>query len=152
MYVQQERYTQYYAKHVNENNFFSNANPLAVASPGDRVNTFEPSLTERSYLDRIDFPQQDRPVETRIYTGLIDVPYHRGGDYLFRLTSDDASHLFLDGQLVIDNGGVHAPVTKVSKLRLKGGEEYHMQVRLLARASLHRQDLVYNNPSFFGYT
>ncbi|HYR07029.1 MAG TPA: OmpA family protein [Longimicrobium sp.] len=41
------------------------------------------------------------------YNGRIMLP--QAGTYTFRLTSDDGSKLFIDGDLVIDNDGVHGP-------------------------------------------
>jgi mono/diheme cytochrome c family protein len=43
------------------------------------------------------------------------------GDYKFHLTSDDGSKLFLDGKLVVDNDGVHAPMTKSGSIKLTKG-------------------------------
>jgi hypothetical protein len=43
------------------------------------------------------------------------------GEYRWDLTSDDGSMLFIDDRLVIDNGGVHPPVTLVGVTQLKGG-------------------------------
>ncbi len=43
------------------------------------------------------------------------------GDYRFRLTSDDGSKLYIDGQLVIDNDGAHPPKTKEGTLNLNAG-------------------------------
>jgi len=53
------------------------------------------------------------------YTGKfwIDKP----GEYRWELTSDDGSMLFIDDKLVIDNGGLHAPVTLRGKVQLSGG-------------------------------
>lgn len=41
--------------------------------------------------------------------------------YLFHLTSDDGSQLYVDGQLVIDNDGGHAATTKQQSIYLKRG-------------------------------
>jgi len=40
-----------------------------------------------------------------IFEGTLKVP--KSGDYLFRLYSDDGSHLFIDGEQLIDNDGKH---------------------------------------------
>jgi PA14 domain-containing protein len=42
-------------------------------------------------------------------TGFLHVP--TDGTFTFTLTSDDGSLLFIDGSLVVDNGGPHGPVT-----------------------------------------
>ena len=44
-----------------------------------------------------------------------------GGQYDFRLTSDDGSKLYLDGKEAVDNDGVHAPVAKEGTVRLSQG-------------------------------
>jgi outer membrane protein OmpA-like peptidoglycan-associated protein len=41
------------------------------------------------------------------YNGRIMLP--QAGTHTFRLTSDDGSKLFIDGELVIDNDGIHGP-------------------------------------------
>jgi hypothetical protein len=55
-----------------------------------------------------------------IYTGYIDIP--ADGDYTFRLTSDDGSIMYLDGEIIISNDGTH-PMTEVSSggITLKAG-------------------------------
>jgi archaellin len=55
-----------------------------------------------------------------IYTGYIDIP--TDGDYTFRLTSDDGSIMYLDGEIIISNDGTH-PMTEVSSggITLKAG-------------------------------
>jgi len=46
----------------------------------------------------------------------------KGGNYAFLLTSDDGSKLYVDDQLVVDNDGLHAPVTEEGVLSLSSGE------------------------------
>src|SRR6185312_722423 len=41
-----------------------------------------------------------------------------GGDFLFRLVSDDGSKLFIDDKLVIDNDGLHGAYSKTGKINL----------------------------------
>ncbi len=43
------------------------------------------------------------------------------GSHGFEITSDDGSRLFIDGQMVVDNGGTHAPQAKRGKIDLKPG-------------------------------
>jgi len=43
------------------------------------------------------------------------------GDYQFFLTSDDGSKLFIDGQLLINNDGLHAALTRNATIRLTAG-------------------------------
>jgi hypothetical protein len=53
------------------------------------------------------------------YTGKFWID--RPGEYSWELTSDDGSMLFIDDKLVIDNGGLHAPVTLRGKTELTAG-------------------------------
>jgi hypothetical protein len=45
----------------------------------------------------------------------------RPGLYRFRLVSDDGAMLYIDGQLVADNDGVHSPEVRLASIRLAGG-------------------------------
>ncbi|GAB1510802.1 hypothetical protein JCM33774_28440 [Actinophytocola sp. KF-1] len=53
--------------------------------------------------------------------GNIDIG--EGGDYAFRLTSDDGSRLYIDDQLVIDHDGLHGETSKDGTIALAAG--YH---------------------------
>jgi len=53
------------------------------------------------------------------YTGKFWI--EKPGLYRFALTSDDGSRLLIDGQMVVDNDGVHAAVTKSGDAELSGG-------------------------------
>jgi len=55
------------------------------------------------------------------WEGYIYVPTN--GDYTFYLTSDDGSWLYIDGQLIIDNGGLHSPRERSGTVYLSQG--YH---------------------------
>lgn len=54
------------------------------------------------------------------YRGFIDIP--RDGWFTFYTVSDDGSLLWIDGELVVDNGGVHAAVEKAERVRLEAGK------------------------------
>ena len=43
------------------------------------------------------------------------------GDHTFTVTSDDGSRLYVNGKLVVDNDGVHAPGTKDGTIQLTKG-------------------------------
>jgi mono/diheme cytochrome c family protein len=45
----------------------------------------------------------------------------RAGSYSFHLTSDDGSKLWIDGKLVVNNDGIHAPATKSASVELFKG-------------------------------
>ena len=53
------------------------------------------------------------------FTGYLDV--REPGLYTFQTTSDDGSALLVDGELVVDNNGIHPPVTKSGELQLRKG-------------------------------
>ena len=82
------------------------------------------------YTSSLDIPPQDFKqgfpgVTNRFewfaidYTGRfwIDDP----GKYTFSLLSDDGGWLYIDDQLVIDNGGLHTPQEKTGSVDLSGG-------------------------------
>jgi hypothetical protein len=53
------------------------------------------------------------------FTGYIDIK--ESGLYTFETTSDDGSTLFVDRQLIVDNDGIHAPITKSGEVELRKG-------------------------------
>lgn len=53
------------------------------------------------------------------FRGQLRVPY--SGKYTFNLSSDDGSRLYIDGELVVDNGGVHATREKSGTTTLDSG-------------------------------
>ena len=54
-----------------------------------------------------------------VFEGWIEVP--SDGTYAFSLTSDAGSELYLDGVLVIDNGGLHSFSEKIGSIAMKAG-------------------------------
>jgi beta-galactosidase len=50
------------------------------------------------------------------------------GLYKFVLNSDDGSRLYLDGKLIIDNWGGHAPIEKWGQMQLKKGKEVSLKI------------------------
>jgi len=53
------------------------------------------------------------------YTGRFSVP--EAGDYVFSVLADDGAILYVDGQMVVDNGGMHAPHTRSGRIHLYTG-------------------------------
>ena len=53
------------------------------------------------------------------FTGIVTVPV--AGEYTFYTVSDDGSHLWIDGQMVVDNGGRHGLLEGSGKLSLEAG-------------------------------
>jgi len=54
------------------------------------------------------------------WTGKLRAP--KDGNYTFFLESDDGSRLYLDGKLVVDNGGLHGMEEKSGEAELKAGD------------------------------
>ena len=57
--------------------------------------------------------------EARRYTGFVDVPTSEA--WVFTLTSDDGSQLYVDGELVVDNDGLHGSAAKTGVAVLEAG-------------------------------
>lgn len=53
------------------------------------------------------------------FDGFVNIP--EDGTYMFLLSSDDGSKLYVDEQVVIDNDAVHAPQQKRKPIKLKAG-------------------------------
>ncbi len=56
----------------------------------------------------------------RFYTGVLDVPETEM--YRFALSSDDGSRLWVSGQLVVNNDGLHGTVEKIGTIALAKGK------------------------------
>ena len=54
------------------------------------------------------------------WTGKIKIP--RDGKHTFFTESDDGSRLWIDGKVVVDNGGLHAMEEKSGEIEIKAGE------------------------------
>jgi len=54
------------------------------------------------------------------FRGVITIP--KDGEYEFFTKSDDGSQLFIDDQLVADNGGIHPDIERNGKITLTAGE------------------------------
>jgi beta-glucosidase len=70
-----------------------------------------------------DFPEDEFSAR---WTGKLTPP--RSGYYILALRSDDGSRLYLDGKLVVDNWGDHAPTLKTSEVELQAGRSYDLRV------------------------
>ena len=60
-----------------------------------------------------------------VYSGMFNVK--RAGHYTFRLLSDDGARLYIDDHLLIDNDGIHGPVSKLEDTLL---DESNHRIRL----------------------
>lgn len=65
-----------------------------------------------------------------VYYGSIQID--KGGEYTFYTKSDDGSTLLIDGKLVVDNDGLHAPLERSGKVKLTSGR-HTIEVRFFER-------------------
>ena len=79
------------------------------------------------------------------YSGKLHAP--ADGKYTFNLASDDGSQLSLDGKLVLDNDGVHAPENKKVSLQLKAGDHDFLLTFFNSGAG-HELKLEWSGPNF----
>lgn len=79
------------------------------------------------------------------YTGDFEVT--ESGSYTFYLSSDDGSRLFIDGQEVIDNDGLHAVVEEQITINLTAGT-HSIEVLYFERGGGSVLDLDWSGPSF----
>ncbi len=54
-----------------------------------------------------------------VFSGYLEV--EQAGAHAFFTTSDDGSQLFIDGQLIVDNDGLHGPLEKTGQVVLQAG-------------------------------
>ena len=79
------------------------------------------------------------------YTGQFIV--ETAGSHTFHLTSDDGSALFINGQLVINNDGVHASRERSQTVELDAGS-HSIEVRYFERTGTAQVDLDWAGPGF----
>ena len=80
-----------------------------------------------------------------LYTGEFDVA--EAGSYTFFLTSDDGSRLYVDGQPVINNDGLHGAIEEQITIELTAGT-HTIEVRYFERGGGSVLDLDWAGPSF----
>lgn len=92
---------------------------LEKNKPRGTIYTSSLNIPEQDY--KLGFPGITKRLEWFAidYTGRFWIG--KPGDYRWELTSDDGSMLYVDGNLVIDNGGLHVPVTLTGTTHLAGG-------------------------------
>ena len=130
--------------------FFILAGALALGALPSRAAELKPGL-RAEYFDRLialeNFPviaAEEKPDVSRVdagidfdspagvngteiadfcyvrWNGVLRVP--RDGSYTLWTSSDDGSRVFLNGNLVVENGGVHGAVEKSGVVELKAGD------------------------------
>ncbi|MCA9117901.1 MAG: HEAT repeat domain-containing protein, partial [Planctomycetaceae bacterium] len=68
----------------------------------------------------LNVPQRQQPDKFALkFTGMISVP--KSGRYTFYTSSDDGSRLFVDGQQIVNNDGLHGMTEKSGKVQLSAG-------------------------------
>ncbi len=113
--------------------------PLTPLDPAKTASAPIPGIAWRSYTDWQDQPEFKKARVTRqgvmeriklpehgptdlfgtVHEGFIDIP--RDGVYAFYTGSDDGSMLWVDGKLVVDNGGRHWMQERVGFIALRKG-------------------------------
>jgi WD40 repeat protein len=110
--------------------------PLAAVTaddlaPGFRVTwfadtEFDKEIRQEVLQTPIDFFWEKSPGEgiaadgwSARFEGVL--PIEKADEYEFHLKSDDGSRLWIDGELIVDNWGLHGPETKSGKTRLAEG-------------------------------
>jgi alpha-L-fucosidase len=90
----------------------------------DKMPDFSNMKPAKSFVaTKLDFPMKNGVAEEHVgrhYTGYIDVPSDEV--YVFGLTSDDGSMLYIDGKLVVDNDGPHSATLKGGSAALAKGK------------------------------
>lgn len=89
-----------------------------------------PTIHEE-HIDRINIPRRHFtagfpgfPERTEFFAVDIQGSFSvtQPGIYGFRLRSDDGSQLFIDGQLIVDNDGLHEPMSRRGEVELNAGQ------------------------------
>lgn len=78
------------------------------------------------------------------FSGYVDILTE--GPYIFRLTSNDGSRLFIDGALAIENNGVHGNVTKLSDTLMLSKGPHQMELHYFDYAGSQTLTLQYKGP------
>lgn len=79
------------------------------------------------------------------YVATIDVA--NSGDFTFFTTSDDGSQLFVDGQLVVDNDGLHGSIEQSGQVTLTAGT-HEIVVTMFEKTGLQALDVNWSGPGF----
>jgi glucose/arabinose dehydrogenase len=133
------------------------ANIFAIASGTstlDQINFDDPNLTiissetvrtvNENTLEGFteDGPSENFAVQ---YTGVFEAS--TAGTHTFFLTSDDGARLFIDGQLVVDNDGLHAAVLETGTVNLSAGQ-HTIEVQYFEAGGRATLDLDWSGPGF----
>ncbi len=99
--------------------------------PGVHFQYFEGTFTALPDFDRLGAPARSGTSATLIPDGVRETAWALRADglfeapttrvYRFTLESDDGSRLTIDGRLVVDNDGLHAPLVRSGEIALEKG-------------------------------
>jgi hypothetical protein len=82
--------------------------------------------TSSGVATKVELGQERFPEYTGLrLEGTVEVPASRV--YRFALNSDDGARLWIDGELVVDNDGLHGPTTKIGAIALAKGA-HHLRI------------------------
>lgn len=103
------------------------------------------NLPVRQYsAERIELPKDARNDGFALrFTGAIEIP--ASGTWTFHLGSDDGSALWIDGQLLIDHGGIHGGSYKTARVELLQGT-HDLKVQYFEGAGDAALKLQWNGP------
>lgn len=89
-------------------------------SPKKLADIADMTLVREGSVDRLEGLPEHRGNDFAFrFTGFLDVP--ETGEYTFWTWSDDGSDLRIDGELIVDNDGVHPTITVEGQVRLEAG-------------------------------
>lgn len=126
-YFSHSRYDEFYGHSYSNGKFFDNNIARADFKKGTYV--VQPSLNTVNVIDSLNFDYEERDGETNIFNGLMRVPKCKAGVYKFRVTSDDAAHLLIDGNVVVSNPGDHVMTTAEGVVAITSGQAHQFEVR-----------------------
>ncbi len=105
----------------------------------------EPRLDAEDEIERVELPESCREEEyfALFIDGYLEVPEDEV--YRFALSSDDGSQLWIDGDLVVDNDGLHSLETKTGVAALAKGA-HRMEVRYFNKTGGAELSLAWGRP------
>ena len=78
---------------------------------------------------------------------MADIQIPADGVYTFFVASDDGSQLFIDGELIVDNDGLHANIEKSGATTLTAGP-HEIVVTMFERTGQQALDVSWSGPGF----
>lgn len=78
-------------------------------------------VSPRDYTEGFPTPKKQTVLENFAIQFRGKLAINTPGQYFFELYSDDGAQLYINGQLVVDNDGVHGPVSSFAYLHLTAG-------------------------------